>query len=69
MQQLASEREANGRKAALADFRLGLGNPYLGRHDVAMAFGVVAPQLRRRGRHRRYMTSSSSSLTPELERC
>ena len=35
MQQLASEREANGRKAALADFRLGLGNPYLGRHDAS----------------------------------
>jgi hypothetical protein len=69
MQQLASKREANGRKAALADFLLGLGNPDLGRHDAAMAFGVVAPPLRRRGRHRRYMTSSSSSLSPELERC
>ncbi len=63
-QQPASKREANGRKAALADFFLGLGNPDLGRHDAAMAFGVVAPPLRRCGRHRccglhcRCMTSS-----------
>jgi hypothetical protein len=63
-QQPASEREANGRKSALADFLLELGNPDLGRHDAAMAFGVVAPPLRRRGRHRRCMTSSSSSSSP-----
>jgi hypothetical protein len=65
-QQPASEREANGRKAALADFLLllGLGNPDLGRHDAVMAFGVVAPPLRRRGRHCRCMTFSSSSSSP-----
>ncbi len=60
-QQPASKREANGRKAALTDFLLGLGNPDLGRHDAAMAFGVVA---RRRGRHRRCMTYSLLSSSP-----
>ena len=39
-------------------------NPDLGCRDAAMAFGVVALPLRRRGRHRHYMTSSSSSLSP-----
>jgi hypothetical protein len=63
-QQPASERKANGRKVALADYLLGLGNPDLGRHDAAMAFGVVAPPLRRRGRHRSCMTSSLSSSSP-----
>ena len=56
-QQPASKREVNGRKAALADFLLGLGNPDLGRHDAAMAIGVVAPPLHRRSRHRHCMTS------------
>jgi hypothetical protein len=60
-QQPASEREVNGRKAALANFLLGLGNPDLGRHDAVMAFGVIAPPLRRRGQHCRCMISSSSS--------
>jgi hypothetical protein len=60
-QQPASKREANGRKAALTDFLLGLGNPDLGRHDAAMAFGVVA---RRCGRHRRCMTYSLLSSSP-----
>jgi hypothetical protein len=64
MQQPASEREANVRKAALADFLLGIGNPDLGRHDAVMAFGDVAPPLLRPSRHRRCMTSSSSSLSP-----
>ena len=64
MQQTASEQEVNGRKASLTDFLLGLGNPDLGRHDDALAFGVVAPPLRRRGRHRRCMTSSLSSSSP-----
>ncbi len=63
-QQPASEREANGRKAALEDFLLGVGNPVLGRRDAAMASGVVAPPLRHRGRHCRCMTSLLSSSSP-----
>ena len=63
--QPASKREVNGRKAALVDFLLGLGNPDdLGRHDAAMAFEVFAPLLHCCGRHRRCMTSLSSSLSP-----
>ena len=68
-QQPTSKQEANGRKAALADFLLGLGNPDLGRHDAAMVLGVVAPPLRSRSQHRRCKSSPSSSSPAGGTRC